>query len=401
MGTHRHSRGFAFIESFIPIAILAILAALLVPNFIKARSRGQLTACTSNLKNIGTAYEMYSTDFEGQYPAGLSALTPNYLKTIPGCPVTERADYVSQRPSPERFRIVCPNPHFEVKAGTLHYDCEYGLKSTPAPYSGPQMYHAILGILAVFSVFWALLSQPIEANWARERLQYPAWLDGLSWVCWVLLTCLTMSGIYAGIHHLTGNRWLALAGIPIGANSCVAFIEFAWRLWMRVSPPEEVVTSVVAPGSKPRLGEGLRAEVLPDPVRQKLVSLCTMAVPGLTFLAMTLGPQIVEQSVTSLRASLLGAAVAALASLPLYLWGKRWARQRFYRELEWVPGSEQLLEHSNRAGRPVCTPVGQVDEIVNYRRVGEGCFFELNGRHYRLATTELSEAMGIDQADEC
>lgn len=43
------------------------------------------SGCRSNLKNIGTALEMYSTDFEGRYPRELGQLTPNYLKTIPNC----------------------------------------------------------------------------------------------------------------------------------------------------------------------------------------------------------------------------------------------------------------------------------------------------------------------------
>lgn len=82
----RRRGGFTLIELMIVIAIIAILAAILVPNFIRARAQGQLTACKSNLKNIGTALEMYSTDWSGKYPTALATLTPNYLKTIPECP---------------------------------------------------------------------------------------------------------------------------------------------------------------------------------------------------------------------------------------------------------------------------------------------------------------------------
>ncbi len=42
-------------------------------------------ACESNLKNIGTALDMSSTD-HGSYPSQLSELTPNYLKSVPTCP---------------------------------------------------------------------------------------------------------------------------------------------------------------------------------------------------------------------------------------------------------------------------------------------------------------------------
>jgi prepilin-type N-terminal cleavage/methylation domain-containing protein len=89
----RKAKGFTLIELMIVIAIIAILAAILVPNFLRARAQGQLTACKSNLKNIGTAMEMYSTDNQGRYPSGLSIITPSYLKTIPTCASAGLATY--------------------------------------------------------------------------------------------------------------------------------------------------------------------------------------------------------------------------------------------------------------------------------------------------------------------
>ncbi|MCE1245369.1 MAG: hypothetical protein LWY06_01860 [Firmicutes bacterium] len=51
--------------------------------FGTAKAKGELTATVSNMKNIGTALEMYSTDYNGKYPEKLAKLAPNYLKTIP------------------------------------------------------------------------------------------------------------------------------------------------------------------------------------------------------------------------------------------------------------------------------------------------------------------------------
>ena len=73
--------------------LVLVMGALFVPNFIRARARGQLTACKSNLKNIGTAMEMYSTDYSGQYPPDIKLLAPNYLKTIPECPSVGSVTY--------------------------------------------------------------------------------------------------------------------------------------------------------------------------------------------------------------------------------------------------------------------------------------------------------------------
>jgi type II secretion system protein G len=61
-------RGFTLIELLIVIAIIAILAGILVPNFLHARAQSQTASCEGNLKNIATALEEYATDHGGNYP---------------------------------------------------------------------------------------------------------------------------------------------------------------------------------------------------------------------------------------------------------------------------------------------------------------------------------------------
>lgn len=89
----KKAMGFTLIELMIVIAIIAILASVLVPNFIRARGGGQLTACKANLKNVATSLELYSTDHSGRFPDNMTTLTPNYLKTLPRCPVAQVDTY--------------------------------------------------------------------------------------------------------------------------------------------------------------------------------------------------------------------------------------------------------------------------------------------------------------------
>ena len=94
------------IELFLCLVLAIVTAAIAVPIYQTHVAKRQLTDCCTNLKNIGTAMEMYSTDFAGRYPhvgtwgsdkepLDLAILAPNYLSTIPTCPTGARYYAVS------------------------------------------------------------------------------------------------------------------------------------------------------------------------------------------------------------------------------------------------------------------------------------------------------------------
>jgi prepilin-type N-terminal cleavage/methylation domain-containing protein len=61
-------RGFTFIELLVCIAIIAILAAILIPVFARAREKARLAACMSNLKALGNAFWAYTADYGERTP---------------------------------------------------------------------------------------------------------------------------------------------------------------------------------------------------------------------------------------------------------------------------------------------------------------------------------------------
>lgn len=59
---------FTLIELLVVIALIAILAAILFPVFARAREKGRQSACLSNLRQLGIAFQMYRDDHAASNP---------------------------------------------------------------------------------------------------------------------------------------------------------------------------------------------------------------------------------------------------------------------------------------------------------------------------------------------
>lgn len=65
----RRAKGFTLTELLVVLALLALLAAILIPVVARARESARRASCQSQLKQIGAALMLYTQDWDELYPA--------------------------------------------------------------------------------------------------------------------------------------------------------------------------------------------------------------------------------------------------------------------------------------------------------------------------------------------
>ena len=80
-------RGFTLVEIMIVVSIIGLIAAIAIPNFLKARARSQSTVCINNLRQISSATQQWALENKKDVTSPITAadVLP-YTKASVICP---------------------------------------------------------------------------------------------------------------------------------------------------------------------------------------------------------------------------------------------------------------------------------------------------------------------------
>ncbi len=166
MGAHAR-RGFTLIELLVVIAIIAILAAILFPVFARARAKARQAQCTSNLKQLGIALEMYSSDYDDLYPFAKDAADEHCPQIWDGFPAWQ-ALIVRMPRLVDALQPYCKNREVFHCAADTGYDTientPYPMPAQPTAFAGLGTSYNFRTEVAFAGAGPSLLPDPVKTN---------------------------------------------------------------------------------------------------------------------------------------------------------------------------------------------------------------------------------------------
>jgi prepilin-type N-terminal cleavage/methylation domain-containing protein len=108
MKNRTSKQGFTLVEIMIVVAIIGLLAAIAIPNFVRARTQSQKNACINNLRQIDSAIQTWALENKKASTAAVAFTDiSGYLKNSVVCPAGGVAFSDSYTISDVKTKPVC------------------------------------------------------------------------------------------------------------------------------------------------------------------------------------------------------------------------------------------------------------------------------------------------------
>ncbi len=164
MPAHRSASAFTLIELLIVVAIIAILAAIAVPNFLEAQTRAKVSRAKSDMRSMAIAVESYRVD-NNRYATpsndqGVQIGGMEWFETRPSIYLTTPIAYITSRPDDPFQRGEVAEPTRQYHYSTRDYTVS--TRASSAPWE--DYFNDLTNRVPVSTIGYSLLSHGPDAK---------------------------------------------------------------------------------------------------------------------------------------------------------------------------------------------------------------------------------------------
>lgn len=176
-------RAFTLIELLIVVAIIAILAAIAIPNFLEAQTRAKVSRVRADHRSIATALESYRVDYN-MYPdwyqvTGFDFVSETYTEppvlSTPTAYITSYASIFGDPFRPQLSASWWDSGLYLYHSKSMIVNINRGLYGGSSDWEPTEWFMEIFGIAGARETHWWILgsSGPDRILWVDAAMQIP------------------------------------------------------------------------------------------------------------------------------------------------------------------------------------------------------------------------------------